>query len=74
MSGAGSKNHLTEAPTIHPQATVIDCELGHWTEVGKGTSMRASSMGDWPIFRLTDIRGATFFWPVVWRNLWRMRR
>lgn len=47
MSGAGSKNHLTEAPTIPPQATVVDCELGHWTEVGKGTSMRASSMGDW---------------------------
>lgn len=47
MSGAGSKTHLTEAPTIHPQATVVDCELGKWTEVGRGTSMRASTMGDW---------------------------
>lgn len=47
MSGAGQKNHLTEAPTIHPEATVIDCDLGAWTEVGRGTQMRASAMGDW---------------------------
>lgn len=47
MSGAGSKTHLTEAPNIHPDAHVVDCDLGAWTEVGKGTSMRASSMGDW---------------------------
>lgn len=47
MSGAGSKTRLTEAPNIHPDAHVVDCELGAWTEVGKGTSMRASSMGDW---------------------------
>lgn len=47
MSGAGSKHHLSEAPNIHPEASVVDCDLGAWTEVGKGTSMRASSMGDW---------------------------
>ncbi len=47
MSGAGSKHHLTEAPNIHPQAHVVDCDLGKWTEVGRGTAMRASSMGDW---------------------------
>ncbi|MEO1638706.1 MAG: DapH/DapD/GlmU-related protein [Pseudomonadota bacterium] len=47
MSGAGAKKHLTVAPTIHPDADVSDCELGMWTEVGKGTTMKASSMGDW---------------------------
>ncbi|MEL6683830.1 MAG: DapH/DapD/GlmU-related protein [Pseudomonadota bacterium] len=47
MAGAGSKARLTEAPNIHPDATVVDCELGVWTEVGKGTSMRDSQMGDY---------------------------
>ncbi|AJE45800.1 DapH/DapD/GlmU-related protein [Celeribacter indicus] len=47
MSGAGSKNSLTEAPTIHPEASVSDCDLGAWTEVGKGTMMKASRMGDY---------------------------
>lgn len=47
MSQAGSRKQLTEAPTIHPEATVVDCDLGAWTEVGRGTSMRASMMGDW---------------------------
>ena len=47
MSGAGSKQHLSEAPSIHPEASVVDCELGAWTEVGRGTSMRASQMGDY---------------------------
>lgn len=47
MSGAGAKKQLTEEPNIHPDAHVVDCDLGIWTEVGRGTSMRASSMGDW---------------------------
>ena len=47
MSGAGSKSHLSEAPTIHPAAVVDDCELGVWTEVGKGTVMKSSEMGDY---------------------------
>lgn len=47
MSGAGSKRRLSEASTIHPEATVVECELGAWTEVGRGTTMRASAMGDW---------------------------
>ncbi|TCL08273.1 hypothetical protein BXY66_0308 [Shimia isoporae] len=47
MSGAGSKNHLSEAPTIHESASVSDCELGIWTEVGKGTVMKSSQMGDY---------------------------
>jgi len=38
---------LGAAPTIHPQASVTDCDLGAWTEVGKGTVMRESAMGDY---------------------------
>ncbi|WP_412563980.1 chloramphenicol acetyltransferase [Thalassobius sp. MITS945101] len=47
MSGAGSKKRLSEAPTIHPLANVTDCDLGQWTEVGKGTVMKSAQMGDY---------------------------
>lgn len=47
MSGAGSKKLLSEAPTIHESASVSDCELGVWTEVGKGTVMKSSQIGDY---------------------------
>ncbi len=47
MSGAGSKSLLSEDPTIHPEASVTDCTLGSWTEVGKGTMMKSSQMGDY---------------------------
>ncbi len=47
MSGAGSKQHLSETPTIHEGAKVEDCTLGIWTEVGTGTVMKASEMGDY---------------------------
>jgi len=39
---------LSEAPTVHPEAEVSpDVALGCWTEVGRGTRMRASAMGDY---------------------------
>lgn len=47
MAGAGSKNPLSEAPTIHHNASVEDCMLGAWTEVGKNTVMKSSTMGDY---------------------------
>lgn len=47
MAGAGSKKPLREIPTIHDGAIVEDCELGVWTEVGKNTVMKSSSMGDY---------------------------
>lgn len=47
MNGAGSKKRLSEAPTIHPEATVTDCDLGAWTEVGKGTVMKDVQMDDY---------------------------
>ena len=47
MSGPGSKKRLSEAPTIHPDASVVDCRLGAWTEVGKDTVMKSTEMGDY---------------------------
>ena len=39
---------LSEAPTIHPEAQVApDVKLGMWTEVGRGTQISASEMGDY---------------------------
>lgn len=39
---------LGEAPTIHPEADVApDVTLGRWTEVGRGTQMKDSQMGDY---------------------------
>ncbi len=61
MSGAGSKPRLGEAPTIHPEAMVEDCTLGVWTEVGKGTLMKASEMGDYSYI--------TQYGHVVWTTI-----
>lgn len=47
MSAPTQKSRLSEQPTIHPEAQVEDCQLGVWTEVGKGTMMKASQMGDY---------------------------
>jgi phosphonate metabolism protein (transferase hexapeptide repeat family) len=40
-------NKLSEQPTIHPSARVIDCELGAWTEVSAETILERSSLGDY---------------------------
>lgn len=46
MTGTVVTWRQDEAPTIHAAASVVDCEPGAWTEVGRGTAMRASKMGD----------------------------
>lgn len=38
---------LTEAPTIHPTASVTDATLGRWTEVGARTSLMTCEFGDY---------------------------
>lgn len=39
---------LSETPTIHPEAVVApNVTLGRWTEVGRGTQMTDSQMGDY---------------------------
>ncbi|WP_168206450.1 DapH/DapD/GlmU-related protein [Labrenzia sp. PHM005] len=47
MSAPHQKPDLTEAPNIHPDAIVQNCELGKWTEVGGLTEMRESQMDDY---------------------------
>ncbi|MGX1497750.1 DapH/DapD/GlmU-related protein [Roseibium aggregatum] len=47
MSAPTQKPALSEAPNIHPDARVLNCDLGIWTEVGARTEMRESSMGDY---------------------------
>ncbi len=41
------KQALSEVPFIHETAKVIGTELGAWTEVGAGTTLMQSSMGDY---------------------------
>lgn len=43
----GATPRLSKAPTVHPDARVEACTLGAWTEVGKGTMMRASATDDY---------------------------
>jgi phosphonate metabolism protein (transferase hexapeptide repeat family) len=38
---------LGEVPLIHDGAVVVDCELGVYTEVGRGTAMSHSRFGDY---------------------------
>lgn len=47
MTGTGSIKKLGKAPTIHPEARVVDCVLGAWTEVGRGTRLAEVTMGDY---------------------------
>jgi phosphonate metabolism protein (transferase hexapeptide repeat family) len=47
MSAPTKKPVMNEAPNIHPEANVLNCELGLWTEVGARTDMRESQMGDY---------------------------
>lgn len=47
LKNPANKSGLTEAPNIHPTAKIVDCELGIWTEVGAGTSLMQTTMGDY---------------------------
>lgn len=43
-----SAPRLSEAPTIHPEAQIApDVVLGRWTEVGRGTRLSDSTLGDY---------------------------
>jgi hypothetical protein len=52
---------LTEAPTIHPTATVVDCELGKWTEIYAQVSMRESAFGDYSYI----VKGGNVVWSTI---------
>ncbi len=47
MQPPSQKPSLTAEPNIHPDAHVLNCQLGVWTEVGARTEMRESDMGDY---------------------------
>jgi phosphonate metabolism protein (transferase hexapeptide repeat family) len=38
---------LSEAPTVHPTASVRDCTLGRWTEVQANVSLTETTLGDY---------------------------
>lgn len=38
---------LSETPNIHETATVVDCDLGKWTEIMAHVSMRETQFGDY---------------------------
>ena len=61
MGDVSEPKRLTEAPTIHPDATVVDCDLGAWTDVGRGTAMRESSLGDYSYVT----RGCNVVWTTI---------
>jgi phosphonate metabolism protein (transferase hexapeptide repeat family) len=45
MSAAPKR--LSEAPTVHETATLIDCSLGRWTEIYAHVKMREVAFGDY---------------------------
>lgn len=53
--------HLSEAPTVHETAQVIDCELGKWTEIQADVSMRETSFGDYSYI----VRGGNVVWSTI---------
>ena len=40
-------SRLSETPTVHETATVVDCTLGRWTEVKARVSLREVAFGDY---------------------------
>ncbi|WP_106755018.1 DapH/DapD/GlmU-related protein [Pannonibacter carbonis] len=52
---------LSEAPSIHETATVVDCEIGKWTEIMAHVSMRESSVGDYSYI----VKGGNIVWSTI---------
>jgi len=52
---------LSEAPTVHETATLIDCTLGKWTEVYEDVSMREVEFGDYSYI----VRGGNVIWSTI---------
>lgn len=52
---------LTEAPTIHETAHVVDCELGKWTEIYANVSMRGTGFGDYSYI----VKGGNVVWSTI---------
>lgn len=52
---------LSEAPTIHETATVVECTLGKWTEVMAHVTMREVDFGDYSYI----VRGGNVVWSTI---------
>ena len=52
---------LSEIPTVHETATVIDCTLGRWTEVQAHVSMREVAFGDYSYI----VKGGNAVWASI---------
>lgn len=52
---------LAEQPTVHPSASVVDCTLGRWTEIGAGVSLREVVFGDYSYI----VRGGDAVWATI---------
>lgn len=52
---------LTEAPTIDATASVVDCDLGKWTEIMAHVSMREVSFGDYSYI----VKGGNLVWSTI---------
>lgn len=52
---------LTETPTVHPTASIADCDLGPWTEVQASVSMRESSLGAYSYI----VKGGNVVWSTI---------
>lgn len=52
---------LSETPTIHETATVVDCTLGRWTEIMAHVTMREVTFGDYSYI----VRGGNVVWATI---------
>lgn len=54
-------SRLSEAPTVHETATVLDCSLGRWTEIHAQVTMREVEFGDYSYI----VRGGNVVWSSI---------
>lgn len=54
-------SRLSEAPTVHETATVVDCTLGRWTEVHAQVTMREVEFGDYSYI----VRSGNVVWSSI---------
>ncbi len=52
---------LSETPTVHETATVVDCTLGRWTEVQANVTLRDVAFGDYSYI----VRGGSAVWSTI---------
>lgn len=56
-----STKRLTEAPNVHPGATVVDCTLGRYSEIHDNVSLREVDFGDYSYI----VRDGSAVWATI---------